>query len=81
MRRRPKESNKGNQKNVYCPHYGRCLDQAAKAYWNAWDCSECPYKATIQPLKIDQAAGGLSPYGEVPSPLWRRVRSSISEAA
>jgi len=81
MQRRPKESNKTDQKNVYCPHYSRCLDEAAKEYWHSWDCSGCAYKSTVQPLKIDQGAGGLSLYGEVPSQICRRVRSITSGAA
>ncbi|MDY6950422.1 MAG: hypothetical protein SWE60_02840 [Thermodesulfobacteriota bacterium] len=81
MEPRPKACHKTDQKNVYCPHYGQCLDQAAKAYWPSWDCSECPYKTTIQPLKVDQAARVLNLCGEVPPHLCRRVLRTTAEAA
>ena len=81
MQRRPRACDKTDQKNVYCPHYGQCLDQAAKEYWPSWDCSECPYKSTVQPLKIDQGTGGMDLYGQVPSHICRRVQRITLEAA
>ena len=33
-------------RNLDCPHYSDCLNQAAKANASGWDCSSCPEKNT-----------------------------------
>ena len=34
------------RKNIHCPFYAACLDYAADRFWECWDCSECPHRAT-----------------------------------
>jgi len=31
-------------RNVLCPFYGECLDDAIKGLWQDWDCDDCPHK-------------------------------------
>ena len=33
----------GNR-NVFCPLYRECLDDAIKGSWQDWDCGDCPHK-------------------------------------
>ena len=33
----------GNR-NVFCPLYRECLDDAIKGSWQDWDCDDCPHK-------------------------------------
>ena len=37
-------------KNIYCPHYEKCLDYAAARIWQFWDCRECPHRDARQPI-------------------------------
>jgi len=34
---------RGNR-NVFCPLYRECLDDAIKGSWQDWDCDDCPHK-------------------------------------
>lgn len=31
-------------RNVFCPHYRKCLDHASKRHWEYWTCSHCRHK-------------------------------------
>jgi len=33
------------ERNIYCPHYRDCLDNAVECSWPSWNCSLCPHKA------------------------------------
>jgi hypothetical protein len=33
----------GNR-NVFCPFYSECLDDAIKGSWKDWDCDDCQHK-------------------------------------
>jgi len=33
----------GNR-NIFCPFYRECLDDAIKGSWQNWDCGDCPHK-------------------------------------
>ena len=41
---------KRTDRNVFCPHYGECLDYAIKKSWEFWGCCDCREK-------FNQAAG------------------------
>jgi len=32
------------KRNVFCPLYRECLDDAIKGSWQDWDCGDCPHK-------------------------------------
>jgi ribosomal protein L37AE/L43A len=32
---------KKENRNVFCPHYGECLNYAVKRAWEYWGCTEC----------------------------------------
>ena len=38
-------------RNVLCPHYEDCLDEAERLNWRSFVCTECPYKHTKVPIK------------------------------
>jgi hypothetical protein len=44
-------------RNLFCPHYDGCLDEAVKKGWNSWTCTRCTLFA-MQP----QIDGGLESY-------------------
>ena len=35
---------KRGERNIYCPFYSDCLDQAISKFWNYWSCSKCSYR-------------------------------------
>jgi CheY-like chemotaxis protein len=35
-------------RNVFCPFYTECLDDAIKGSWRDWDCGDCPHKLNHQ---------------------------------
>ena len=41
---------KSGDRNLFCDHYSKCLDHAAKRYWKYWSCYACPHKAIRQPM-------------------------------
>jgi len=32
---------KRGDRNVFCPHYGQCLDFVVEKGWEDWDCRKC----------------------------------------
>lgn len=44
MRKKRRPHYKQGDRNVFCPHYGDCLDEAVKKAWDYWNCSECPLR-------------------------------------
>jgi len=37
------------RRNVYCPHYGACLDHAVSQAWDVWRCGKCQYRSVKEP--------------------------------
>ena len=33
------------KRNLWCGHYGSCLDNAARKLWRDWDCSQCGHQS------------------------------------
>lgn len=44
-------NHKGNR-NVLCPHYSQCLDEAIARAWEFWECGSCENRLT-QDLEVD----------------------------
>jgi hypothetical protein len=38
------------ERNIHCPFYNDCLDYAVSGSWQAWNCSQCPYKLIKQSI-------------------------------
>jgi hypothetical protein len=38
---------KGNR-NIFCPFYSECLDDAIEGSWEDWDCDDCRYKLNYE---------------------------------
>ena len=77
MRLSPKPIHRSGEKNIFCPFYTTCLDQAAKYYWQYWDCSECPHRLRKQAVVLHRNVEGLGPYCELPSRVSRHVRTGF----
>jgi len=41
--------NKKGDRNVLCPYYSDCLDEAVEKSWRYWDCRECSHKTRRDP--------------------------------
>lgn len=41
----PKKS--WGERNVFCPHYGDCLNHVILKGWSSWDCSQCEYRYNL----------------------------------
>ena len=37
------------RRNVFCPHYGTCLDYAISQSWDVWGCGECEFVSLKEP--------------------------------
>jgi hypothetical protein len=37
----------GNR-NIFCPFYRECLDDAIRGSWHDWDCGDCRHKLNHQ---------------------------------
>jgi hypothetical protein len=35
-------------RNIFCPFYSECLDDAIKGLWESWDCDDCRYKLNYE---------------------------------
>jgi hypothetical protein len=35
---------KRGNRNIFCPFYRECLDDAIKGAWQDWDCEDCRHK-------------------------------------
>jgi len=47
-KRNPTVKNEGGR-NLFCGHYGDCLDHAIKKTWDSWNCSKCQFKHEVSP--------------------------------
>jgi hypothetical protein len=50
-------------RNFACPHYSRCLDRAASAWWTGFTCTGCSLREEVRPdwrdaLRADQEGLG-----------------------
>lgn len=50
MKQRLNPIHKNGDRNLFCFHYTKCLDHAAKRHWKYWSCYACSHKATRQPV-------------------------------
>ncbi len=39
---------KKGDRNIFCPHYCKCLDHAIHKSWEFWACAECQHKRDTQ---------------------------------
>lgn len=52
---RPTSSNKGGR-NLFCSHYGDCLDYVIDKAWDSWNCSKCELKNKVSDHTIGAEA-------------------------
>jgi hypothetical protein len=63
-------------RNVSCPHYQRCLDQAAKKNAPGWDCSKCKHRNDrTDTEEIDLERYYLLLWGVFKPELYRKYRA------
>jgi hypothetical protein len=78
MQPEPNPVNDTGEKNIYCPHYGFCLNYAAQNFWNTWKCSDCAYKTekrALSDLQL-QYPEAASPYTLAPE-ISKKLRLSF----
>lgn len=70
IERRP--LNRRGYRNVLCPHYSECLDDAIARAWEYWECGGCEYRLT-EDLDVDIhfAANDPLPFYDLPGELSR----------
>jgi hypothetical protein len=67
MDRKAKPIPKTGERNVYCPHYGGCLDYAIDHSWESWNCSVCEHKMAHQSFgEWDYEITDPLPYYDLP---------------
>lgn len=67
---------KKGERNVFCPYYDHCLDEAVARAWNTWHCSKCPYIATGPQITEDAVfTDCASLYCTVPPTIDRMLRN------
>ncbi len=51
------------QRNLFCPRYDKCLNEAVKKGWNSFSCLRCDsYNATPTPQDQRRHSAGLEAY-------------------
>jgi hypothetical protein len=62
------------ERNIFCPLYGCCLDQAARRAWPTWACSQCPNMSLTQPLcESEIPMNNAVSYYELPPKIDRMI--------
>jgi len=51
MDRKWMPSRRRGERNIFCPHYGDCLDYAVKRAWVQWSCLQCMGRFDREPLE------------------------------
>lgn len=70
----PKPVHRSGNRNINCPFYGNCLDQAVKQNWQAWDCYECAYKSKHQVIPLTNSDYDFDHYYILPQSVARQVQ-------
>ena len=74
MQENPKQTQKNGDRNVFCPHYGHCLDHAVKYSWDDWDCGECMFRSTRESyVDAERSCGDTFPYYVLPLDIYMKV--------
>lgn len=42
--------NEAGSRNLFCPHYRKCLDHAVKDQWLFWSCEACSHRYEVEEL-------------------------------
>ena len=66
----PNPIRKNGDRNVFCPHYGDCLDHAAKLHWEAWACLDCRHQ-------MMQSAGMEGPFLSGDTSLYYTISTEV----
>lgn len=62
-------------RNVFCPYYDHCLDQAVDQAWKTWHCSQCAHKVTTEHMPEGVGLTGYSsPYYTIPLAIERMIQ-------
>ena len=54
-KKQPQEVEANGLRNVFCPYYNACLDNAVRKKLPGWDCTRCVYKNVIEPIDPSEA--------------------------
>jgi len=65
---------KRGERNICCPLYNDCLDQAVEGSWQSWDCSQCPHKLTRQSItEYEYEINDPEPNYDLPLEVYREI--------
>ncbi len=77
MKSRLNPSYKRGERNLFCTHYGDCLDQAVFGKWRYWSCGQCSYKFIQESRDMVQTVNDSNIYYELPSVLSSEALGSL----
>ena len=65
---------KKGERNVLCPHYSDCLDEAVKKSWQYWDCGECRYKSIQESsFEMMRSVNDSVAYYDLPTKIYAKI--------
>ena len=71
---RGKPVRRTGDRNIFCPHYGECLDYVVANGWRDWDCSDCEYRTTEESiLDMPMRTSEAFPYYELPLEIYLKI--------
>ncbi len=75
MARKANPIHQKGERNIWCPYYGRCLDQVLSHAWETWNCSRCSNR-TLKHSSIDLHGAFCDgmPYSETAPPVAEVLR-------
>lgn len=63
-------------RNVFCPLYRNCLDDASKRYWEYWTCLSCRYKNLKESVAGEAICStSVDPYYSISTSLGNKLKN------
>ena len=74
----PKPTPRHGRRNTFCPHYSSCLDFVIGCSWEAWNCSQCPFKANrLSVTQYIDVSADAEPCYELPPNIARQFGGNL----
>ncbi len=78
METKPNPICKRGERNIYCPFYSDCLDNAVNQFWQHWSCSKCPYRKIKSLAELEYGANSELLDYEFSPDIIRKIRGDES---
>ena len=69
MESNPNPVCKRGERNLFCLHYGDCMDHAVMNKWRRWSCGECAYRCVQEERNMVPTVNDSNIYYELPPVL------------